>query len=77
MADTIKSFLEAVGAEWGSEQVQDLVDLSGVDEDSAKALYHARLSSFEEGMVMTNNAGFTLRLNDGSEFQVTVIKSRG
>ena len=29
-------------AEWGSEQIQDLVDLSGVAEESAEALYHAR-----------------------------------
>jgi hypothetical protein len=33
-------------------------------------------SSFEEAGVMTDNAGLVLRLEDGSEFQVTVVRSR-
>lgn len=77
MSETIKGLLETVGAEWGSEQIQDLVDLSGIDPENAEAVHNARLSSFKEGMVMTSNAGFTVRLADGSEFQVTVVKSRG
>jgi hypothetical protein len=76
MAETVKGLLETVGAEWGSEQIQDLVDLSGIDRENAEAIYHARLTSFKEGMVMTSNAGFTVRLQDGSEFQITVVKSR-
>jgi hypothetical protein len=33
-------------------------------------------ASFEEVGVMTDNAGLVLRLEDGSEFQVTVVRSR-
>lgn len=32
--------------------------------------------SFAGAGVMTNDAGFVMRLDDGSEFQVTVIQSR-
>jgi hypothetical protein len=31
---------------------------------------------FHEAGVMTDNAGLVLRLEDGSEFQVTVVRSR-
>jgi len=32
--------------------------------------------TFAEGGALTSNAGFTVTLDDGSEFQVTVIQSR-
>lgn len=32
--------------------------------------------SFAEAGVLTQNAGFVLRLGDGSEFQVTIVRSR-
>lgn len=32
--------------------------------------------SFERGGIMTNNAGFTVRMADGTEFQVTVVQAR-
>lgn len=32
-------------------------------------------TSYEDGGVMTNNAGFTMTI-DGAEFQVTVVRSR-
>lgn len=31
--------------------------------------------SFEEAMLLTSNAGVVIRLEDGSEYQVTVVKS--
>lgn len=34
------------------------------------------VQSFEEAGVLTSDAGFVVRLKDGSEFQVTVVKSR-
>ena len=30
----------------------------------------------EDGGVLTNNAGFTVTLEDGSEYQVTIVRSR-
>jgi len=36
----------------------------------------ARMTSFEDGGVLTNNAGFTVTLEDGSEYQVTIVRSR-
>jgi hypothetical protein len=35
-----------------------------------------RVTSFEDGGVLTMNAGLTLRLADGTEFQVTIVRSR-
>lgn len=32
--------------------------------------------TFEELGVLTSDAGFVIRLADGSEFQVTIVKSR-
>ena len=34
------------------------------------------VKTFEEAMVLTSNKGLVIRLEDGSEFQVTVVKSR-
>lgn len=33
-------------------------------------------STFEEGGVLTTNRGLTLRFEDGSEFQLTLVRSR-
>lgn len=32
--------------------------------------------TFEEQMVLTGNRGLVVRLHDGSEFQVTIVRSR-
>jgi hypothetical protein len=34
------------------------------------------VDSFESEGVLTNNAGIVLRLMDGSEFQITIVRSR-
>lgn len=36
----------------------------------------ARVSSFEESGVMTGNRGIILRMEDGKEFQLTIVQSR-
>ncbi len=36
----------------------------------------AEVQSFAEAGVLTNNEGFVVRMEDGSEFQVTVVQSR-
>lgn len=33
------------------------------------------VESFQDGGVLTSDAGFTIRLDDGSAFQVTVVQS--
>ena len=32
--------------------------------------------SFENGGVLTNDRGITIRYEDGSEFQITIVKTR-
>lgn len=36
----------------------------------------AGVSTFDEAGVLTRNAGLVVRLDDGTEFQVTVVRSR-
>lgn len=36
----------------------------------------ARIDTFEEAGVLTRNKGLVVRLKDGTEFQLTVVKSR-
>lgn len=43
-------------------------------EDLAEQVAKAR--TFKQDGVMTTNAGFTVTLNDGTKFQVTVVRSR-
>ena len=33
------------------------------------------IRTFEENSVMTNNAGLVLHMEDGSEFQITIVQS--
>lgn len=46
----------------------DLVRGDRLDVDGA--------STFEEAGVLTRNAGLVVRMMDGTEFQVTIVKSR-
>ena len=39
------------------------------------AIVHT-VESFTEAMVLTINEGMVIRMEDGSEFQVTIVKSR-
>ena len=36
----------------------------------------AAVRSYEEAGVLTNNAGLVLRMPDGREFQLTIVRSR-
>ena len=56
-----------------------------IQEMLAEALYNFEdldgntikgIESFEEAMLLTNNKGLVVQLYDGSEFHVTVVKSR-
>jgi hypothetical protein len=67
--------------ELSPSDVQDalLALLDGFAEDEVAELVTDQLRSvrsFAEDGVMTNNAGVVLTLTDGSEFQITIVRSR-
>jgi len=33
--------------------------------------------SYQDAGILTNNAGLVVRMDDGSEYQITVVRSRG
>lgn len=74
VAETLSQIVQTLGCEWGTSEAEELVSNVEGDEDHVEAVCNARVTSFSDGMVLTNNAGFTLRLEDGSEFQVTVVR---
>lgn len=51
-----------------------LWSLADEDEDLAESLRSA--DKFSDTGLLTNDAGLLIRFEDGSEFQVTVVKSR-
>jgi hypothetical protein len=61
--------------------VQTLVDLlenGSTDQDETEKVLAglARVSTFDDEMMLTSNAGLVVRLDDGTEFQVTVVQSK-
>lgn len=54
------------------KEVQDLLKML-LEEELSEG---ARVSSFEEAGILTRNAGLVVRLPDGSEFQITIVRSR-
>lgn len=50
-----------------------LTDLLLDDENGAEV---RSAESFSDAMLMTSNEGLVLRMEDGSEFQLTVVKSK-
>lgn len=54
------------------KEVQDLLQML-LEEELSEG---ARVRSFEEAGVLTRDAGLVVRLPDGSEFQITIVRSR-
>lgn len=57
--------------------------LIGLIQDEAMSDYFTQgggdvrsVETFKDAEVLTNNAGIVLRLMDGSEFQITIVRSR-
>lgn len=50
-------------------------DLPGELAEIADAFGGARVSTFANDAVMTNNKGVTIRLRNGAEFQLTIVQS--
>jgi hypothetical protein len=68
-------------------QIQDvlenlLLEMSSGDRDHHdeidpdEVLVDSDVRTFESAMVMTQDAGLVLRLADGSEFQITIVRSK-
>jgi hypothetical protein len=49
--------------------IQDLI----LDDESGDG---PRVSTFEDAGIMTNNAGLVLDFEDGSQYQITIVKSK-
>lgn len=54
------------------------VELYGMNGDAECGILAARsgVKTFEDAGVMTYNKGLVIRMDDGSEFQVTIVKSK-
>lgn len=65
------------------QMLQVIADMAPVDEDG-ELLWPARsetedvreVRSFADEGVLTNNKGLVIRLEDGSEFQLTIVRSK-
>lgn len=64
LADVIKGLIESF-------------DDCGADALGDCALDGANVGTFEVAGVMTDDAGLIITLHDGSEFQITVVQSKG
>lgn len=54
----------------------DAEDVAATFSADVAGLMGASVSSYEEGGYLTRDAGFVIRMEDGSEYQVTVVRSR-
>lgn len=63
---------EATFAESLRALLVDGIDLEEAFEDSGIA----RVDTFDEAGVMTMNKGLVIGLDDGTEFQITIVRSR-
>lgn len=45
-------------------------------DDVADLIVGADVRTFEDAGILTNNKGLVVRLPDGSEFQLTIVRSR-
>jgi hypothetical protein len=70
--------MSAPHEQFGAEEVSTLLqEAAAFGETELSEFVSGEVRCFAADGVLTNNAGFTVRLQDGSEFQVTVVKSRG
>lgn len=66
-----------MNAEEMAEVLEDLLRSLADDEDGdAIELQGARLVSFRRAGLLTRDAGVVITLDDGSEFQISVVQSR-
>ena len=69
-----------------SDQTNNQMDEQDMSEVIMDALYHdneecgtetqvTKIYTFEELGILTTNTGLVVRMKDGSEFQITIVKS--
>lgn len=57
------------------EHIEDAIE--HLEEDmNYDGLYYDQISTFKERGIKTDDAGFVIKMEDGSEFQITVVKLR-
>lgn len=54
-----------------TEMQELLIEALDIMEDPISSI-----ETYEEAGVMTSNTGIVVKLNNGSEFQITIVKSR-
>jgi hypothetical protein len=57
----------------------DLLENGSTDQDDTEEVLSKlqRVSTFEDELMMTSTAGLVIQCDDGSEFQVKVVQSKG
>lgn len=70
IAELLKTLLEETG------RCRDGEDLPVDEIDVDSRLCRYRTDTFEERGILTSNDGIVLSLADGSEFQITIVRSR-
>ena len=77
--------MPTVNAHTVAEAISELVsELTYMDAEDVAATFSAdvaglmgaTVSTYAEGGYLTRDAGFVVRMEDGSEYQITVIRSR-
>lgn len=54
----------------------ELVNALGCDEETCEAFRNCEVQTFADAMLMTRDHGLILTLADGSEFQLTIVRSK-
>lgn len=59
--------------------LRDLLENGSTDQDDTEEVLAQlqQVTTFDDEMMLTSNKGLVVRLDDGTEFQVTVVQSRG
>lgn len=54
----------------------ELEDVGVMDSEQEDAVREARVRSFNDAGLLTNNEGIVLRLRNGAEFQLQIVQSK-
>jgi hypothetical protein len=60
--------------QWLNEQISIAADKNEEDEELPDPVY--TILSFRQAGILTSNKGLVLNMKDGSQFQVTIVKSK-
>lgn len=73
MKDTMNTMTEHAMETWLQGVIESAAD---APEGESHEIQAERVTPFEEAGLLTRNRGLLVRLSDGSEFQITIVKSR-